>query len=114
VCPRNTDTVLGPVGDAERDGGMVDDGHRPMMSAEYAATLRRWHEAASIELHRDGAREVCYLGLELEIPEQVFPPMPMSDLLGRAVLDDVPRRRLGARHGHRQRRQRHPRSHPIP
>jgi release factor glutamine methyltransferase len=68
---------------------MRDNVYRPMMSDEYAAMLRRWHETASIELHRYGAHEVSYLGLELVIPEQVFPLTPMSDLLGRAVLDDV-------------------------
>src|SRR5262245_47480881 len=68
---------------------MSDDVYRPMMSDEYAARLQRWHEAASIELHRYGPREVTYLGLHLVIPEHVFPPTPMSDLLGRAVLDEV-------------------------
>ena len=68
---------------------MSDGVYRPMMSDEYAATLRRWHEAASIELHGYSAHEVRYLGLELLIPEHVFPPTPMSDLLGRSVLDEV-------------------------
>jgi release factor glutamine methyltransferase len=59
------------------------------MSDEHAATLRRWHERASAELHSYGAPEVSYLGLTLGIPEHVFPPTPMSDLRGRAVLGDV-------------------------
>ncbi|HWC01151.1 MAG TPA: methyltransferase [Methylomirabilota bacterium] len=68
---------------------MSDDAYRPMMSDAYAAILQRWHEAASVELHRLGAHEVSYLGLALTIPDQVFPPTPMSELLGRAVLDEV-------------------------
>ena len=68
---------------------MTDDAYRPMMSDEYAATLRRWHEAASLELHRSGVQRVGYLGLELEIPEQVFPLTRMSDLLGRTILAEV-------------------------
>jgi release factor glutamine methyltransferase len=59
------------------------------MSAEHAAALERWHRAASDELHALGRHEVHYLGLDLEIPEQVFPPTPTSDLLGRAVLAEV-------------------------
>jgi len=68
---------------------MADDVYRPMMSDDEAATLRRWHEAASIDLHRLGAHQVHYLGLDLVVPEHVFPPAPMSELLGRAVLDEV-------------------------
>ncbi len=33
-----------------------------------------------------GAHDVEYLGLQLHVPEQVFPPTPTSDLLGREVL----------------------------
>ena len=68
---------------------MSDEAYRPMMSDEHAATLRRWHEAAALELHGHGTREVSYLGLTLVIPEQVFPLTAMSDLLGRAVLGEV-------------------------
>jgi GAF domain-containing protein len=46
---------------------MSDDAYRPMMSVEYAATLRRWHEAASVELHSQGEHEVSYC---LPAPEQ--------------------------------------------
>jgi release factor glutamine methyltransferase len=59
------------------------------MPPERIEVLRRWHDAASEELHRLGAHDVTYLGLELHVPEHVFPPTPMSDLLGRAVLEEV-------------------------
>lgn len=57
----------------------------PNLSAERVERLRRWHEEASAELHRLGAHEVAYLGLDLRVPEHVFPPTPVSDLLGREV-----------------------------
>ncbi len=68
---------------------MAEQPYRPMMSAERQAVLRRWHDAASAELHHLGHHEASYLGVSLTIPEQVFPPAPMSQLLGRAVLDEV-------------------------
>lgn len=68
---------------------MNEDVYRPMMSDADAAKLRRWHEAASIELHGYGSPEVRYLGLTLLIPEHVFPLTPVSELLGRAVIDEV-------------------------
>ena len=68
---------------------MYCDDYRPMMSDADVDRLRRWHEAASADLHRLGHHRLHYLGLELEIPEQVFAPTPTSDLLGRAVLGEV-------------------------
>jgi release factor glutamine methyltransferase len=57
--------------------------------------LRRWHEDASAALHQLGAHDVDYLGLRLHVPEQVFPPTPTSDLLGREVVARVrPRDRV--------------------
>lgn len=55
------------------------------MSPERAARLRRWHDDVSAELHALGAHDVEYLGLRLHVPAGVFPPAPMSRLLGRAV-----------------------------
>lgn len=51
--------------------------------------LRRWHEDVSAGLHQLGAHDVEYLGLRLHVPEQVFPPTPTSDLLGREVIARV-------------------------
>ncbi len=59
------------------------------MSASEQAVLRHWHEAASAELHALGHQHVTYLGLSLAVPPRVFPPAPMSELLGRAVVDEV-------------------------
>ncbi|MEO1057670.1 MAG: methyltransferase [Actinomycetota bacterium] len=61
------------------------DGYRPRMSSERVEVLRQWHDDASERLHALGAHSVTYLGLELDIPEQVFPPTPTSDLLGDQV-----------------------------
>ena len=68
---------------------MSESAYKPMMSAEYADALERWHRAASHELHALGHHEVQYLGLDLVVPEHVFPPAPMSELLGRAVIEEV-------------------------
>lgn len=64
-------------------------GYVPKMTLERIAQLRRWHEEASRELHQLGAHDVKYLGLRLHVPEQVFPPTPTSDLLGREVIARV-------------------------
>lgn len=61
------------------------DEYRPQLPADRVERLRRWHEEASRELHELGAHDVEYLGLALHVPDQVFPPTPTSDLLGREV-----------------------------
>jgi len=64
-------------------------GHEPRMSAERAEWLRRWHDDASAALGALGDHEVDYLGIHLHVPAGVFPPAPMSQLLGRAVIGEV-------------------------
>jgi release factor glutamine methyltransferase len=59
------------------------------MPPERVDRLRRWHDEVSAELHRRGAHDVDYLGLRLHVPEKVFAPTPVSDLLGREVLAHV-------------------------
>lgn len=63
--------------------------YEPMMSPEHAEVLRRWHERVAAELNQLPAHKMQYLGLELDIPDQVFPPSPPSDLLGRAVVAET-------------------------
>lgn len=63
--------------------------YRPPFSAERIADLRTWHERAYRELSEAGERRLEYLGLDLVVPAGVFAPTPMSDLLGRAVIEDV-------------------------
>src|SRR5947209_15040515 len=60
------------------------------MPSERVDRLRTWHDEASAERHALGGHYVEYLGLRLHVPEQVFPPTPVSDLLGRAVLARAP------------------------
>lgn len=55
------------------------------MSAGRQAWLRAWHEGAAAELRALGHHRTTYLGLDLVVPEHVFPPSPVSDLLGRCV-----------------------------
>lgn len=59
------------------------------MSDESVERLRRWHEAAYQEMRQRGSIRISYLGLDLLVPEGVFAPTPMSDLLGKAVLEEV-------------------------
>ena len=63
--------------------------YRPTVSDEYAEALRRWHDAAYEEMRQRGKVQLSYLGREFVVPEQVFAPTPMSDLLSTAVLDEV-------------------------
>lgn len=64
-------------------------GYEPSVSAERVEELRRWHEDTSVSLHAQEPHDVAYLGLDLHVPRRVFPPTPVSDLLGRAVRDEV-------------------------
>lgn len=64
-------------------------GYVSKLNPERVEELRRWHESVSAELHQAGALDVEYLGLQLHVPEQVFPPTPTSDLLGREVIARV-------------------------
>lgn len=65
------------------------------MSPARAARLRRWHDDVSSRLHALGDHDVEYLGLRLHVPAGVFPPAPMSQLLGRAVSTEAaPRDRV--------------------
>ena len=59
------------------------------MSAERVDRLRLWHDDVSAALHALGDHHVEHLGLGLHVPAGVFPPAPMSRLLGRAVMDEV-------------------------
>lgn len=62
---------------------------RPTVSESDVERIRAWHERAYAELRRTGPVTVSYLGPGLVVPPDVFPPQPMSDLFGRAVLDEV-------------------------
>lgn len=68
---------------------MTVEDYEPQMPADRVRRLRRWHEDASAALRALGDHEVEHLGLTLRVPAGVFPPAPMSRLLGRAVLADV-------------------------
>jgi release factor glutamine methyltransferase len=63
--------------------------YRSRFSPERTAALREWHERAYRELAEAGERRLAYLGLDLVVPAGVFAPTPTSDLLGRALIDEV-------------------------
>jgi release factor glutamine methyltransferase len=56
------------------------DEYRPMMSAERARRLRRWHLDADRRMREELPRRMLYLGLDLRIPEEVFPPGGYGEL----------------------------------
>jgi release factor glutamine methyltransferase len=59
------------------------------MSRQYAERIRDWHEKAYEAMSQRETLTVGYLGRTFSVPSQVFPPTPMSELLGKAVLDEV-------------------------
>ena len=66
-------------------------GYRPTVSQAYAEQIRRWHEATyrSAKERAGAGQTFDYLGLKIEVPPDVMPITPLSDLLGQAVLDEV-------------------------
>jgi release factor glutamine methyltransferase len=66
-----------------------EEAYEPMMSSERARRIRAWQDAIFESQEQSEDVAMSYLGLELKVPRQVHPPTPTSDLLGRAVLDEV-------------------------
>jgi release factor glutamine methyltransferase len=64
------------------------EGYQPMMSQERARRLRRWHRQQHREMQAGLPRRMFYLGLELRIPEDVFPPSG-GGAFHRLVRDEV-------------------------
>ena len=62
--------------------------HHPMMPAEHAERIRRWHENAYRAMTEEGAAELTfsYLGRTIVVPPGVQPITGMSHPLGEAVL----------------------------
>lgn len=60
-----------------------------MMSEERVRRITAWHDRAYREDAQRTPFQVAYLGLHLTMHPDVQPITPMSDLLGRAVLDEV-------------------------
>jgi release factor glutamine methyltransferase len=63
--------------------------YQPRMSRQDAERIRAWHEKAYEAMSQREISTVGYLGRTFSVPSQVFPPTPMSELLGKAVLDEV-------------------------
>lgn len=63
-------------------------GYTPMMSAERAKRLRKWHLESNKELREGLPRRTFYLGLELLVPKDVFAPSG-SGHFHPAVRDEV-------------------------
>lgn len=65
------------------------DEHTPRMTSEREERLRRWHEDTSAELRSRTATDVDYLGEQLHVPNDVFPPQEMAQIFGCAIQDEV-------------------------
>lgn len=63
--------------------------YRPSMSDAELRRIREWHDAAYESVRDRGEQTVEYLGRTFVVPPEVFPPAPMSRLLGEAVLAEV-------------------------
>jgi release factor glutamine methyltransferase len=66
-------------------------GYVPVISADHAARIRRWHDQAYGEgrASRGSTQAFNYLGASIVVPAEVMPITPMSHLLGEAVLAEV-------------------------
>jgi release factor glutamine methyltransferase len=64
---------------------------RPLMSQECAERIWWWRTGAFCELSAGvgGDQRFSYLGRTLVVPARVMPIVPMSHLLGEAVLSEV-------------------------
>lgn len=62
-----------------------------MLSPQRVGAIGPWHERAYLESKTDSARVQVfdYLGVRIVVPPDVMPIMPMSHLLGEAVLAEV-------------------------
>jgi release factor glutamine methyltransferase len=63
--------------------------YRPTVSEDEERRIRAWHEAVYESIRDSGEQVVEYLGRSLVVPPKVFPPAPLSRLLGEAVLAEV-------------------------
>jgi release factor glutamine methyltransferase len=74
-----------------KEGEVGFGSYRPLMSQERAERVWRWHTGAYRELSADagGDQTFSYLGRTLLVLPQVMPIVPMSHLLGEAVLREV-------------------------
>lgn len=73
------------------DGGTGSEGFEPTVTPDQADRIRRWHEATyqAAKSRATGTRVFSHLGLRLEVPPDVMPITPLSEMLGQAVLDEV-------------------------
>ncbi|GAB3436261.1 methyltransferase [Actinophytocola sediminis] len=63
--------------------------YRPSGSAADQRRIREWHDAAYDSVRSLAELTMDYLGRSFVVPPGVFPPAPVSRLLGEAVLADV-------------------------
>lgn len=64
-------------------------GHQPSGTPQEQEATRRWQEAVYAELRARETETVSYFDFEFVVPPTVFPPQPVSHLLGRSVLTET-------------------------
>ena len=67
----------------------AESGYRPTVSRDYAQQIKHWHEQTYQRARIRGESTYQYLGLTLEVPADVMPITPLSELLGTVVLNEV-------------------------
>lgn len=63
--------------------------YKPMMSEDEVKLRKDWHDNAYVKMEEQKKVSKQYLGRKFLIPKEVFPPAPMSKLLGKTVLEEV-------------------------
>jgi release factor glutamine methyltransferase len=64
--------------------------YEPTMAADHVAQIQRWHDRAYAEGQAENVeRTFDYLGASIVVPPDVMPIVPMSHLLGEAVLAEA-------------------------
>ncbi len=63
--------------------------YKPTLNQNEIERIIRWHERAYRNLRDNPVGHISVLGIELDIPAEVFPPTPNSDLFGTTLLEEV-------------------------
>ena len=83
-------TGSNPVGSIRKKSFLGDFmSYRPMMPEKQVQERQKWHDKAYNEMKNRKNLSLTYLGRKFIVPKQVFPPAPMSKLLGKSVLKEV-------------------------
>lgn len=63
-------------------------GYDSTLGPEEVERLRAWHESGYTEIKQSLPARLTHLGVDIEVPEDVFPPAPLT-IMGEAILRHV-------------------------